>query len=53
MFETSEVLQEQLNPLLDALHHNDLEEIEKWMTGNDWQLLLQLLQIDCSYFFFF
>ncbi|CAF3342328.1 unnamed protein product [Rotaria socialis] len=36
---------DQLNPLLDSLRTNDLSGVATWMKSDQWQTLLQLLQI--------
>ncbi|CAF1251123.1 unnamed protein product [Adineta ricciae] len=35
---------DQLDPLLDSLRTNDLNGVETWMEGSDWQTIVQVLQ---------
>ncbi len=48
MFYKTKIVQDRLHPLLDSLRTNDLNGVEKWMNDDDWQTLLQLLQIECQ-----
>ncbi|CAF3287242.1 unnamed protein product [Rotaria sp. Silwood2] len=34
----------QLDPLLDSIRTNDLNGVETWMEGSDWQTIVQVLQ---------
>ncbi|CAF1024302.1 unnamed protein product [Rotaria sordida] len=35
---------DQLDPLLDSIRTNDLNGVETWMEGSDWQTIVQVLQ---------
>ena len=41
---------DQLDPLLDSIRMNDLNGVETWMEGSDWQTIVQVLQTHSNYY---